>query len=74
MLTRSQSRRAARAGRTLADEVTTDDNPRSYREAMNGPLQRQWKAAMQQEYASLLENHTFGGIYLQQAYRVQVGI
>jgi len=41
---------------------------------MNGPLQRQWKAAMQQEYASLLENHTFGGIYLQQAYRVQVGI
>jgi len=58
MLTRSQSRRAARAGTTLAAEVTTDDNPRSYREAMNGPLQRQWKAAMQQEYASLLENHT----------------
>jgi len=26
---------------------------------MNSPLQRQWKVAMQQEYASLLENHTF---------------
>jgi len=56
---RSQSRRAARAGTALAAEVTTDDDPRSYREAMNGPLQRQWKVAMQQEYASLLENHTF---------------
>ena len=59
MLTRSQSRRAARAGTTLAAEVSTDDDPRSYREAMNGPLQRQWKDAMQQEYVSLLENHTF---------------
>ena len=59
MLTRSQSRRAARAGTTLAAEVSTDDDPRSYREAMNGPLQRQWKDAMQQEYTSLLENHTF---------------
>jgi len=58
MLIRSQSRRAARAGTTLAAEVSTDD-PQSYREAMNSPLQRQWKAAMQQEYASLLENHTF---------------
>jgi len=26
---------------------------------MNGPLQCQWKVAMQQEYASLLENRTF---------------
>jgi len=26
---------------------------------MNGPLQHQWKVAMQQEYTSLLENHTF---------------
>jgi len=59
MLTRSQSRRAARAGTTLAAEVSTDDDPQSYREAMNSPLQRQWKADMQQEYASLLENHTF---------------
>jgi len=59
MLTRSQSRRAARAATTLAAEVSTDDDPRSYREAMNGPLQRQWKVAIQQEYASLLENHTF---------------
>jgi hypothetical protein len=59
MLTRSQSRRAARAGTTLAAEVSTDDDPQSYREAMSSPLQRQWKAAMQQEYASLLENHTF---------------
>jgi len=59
MLTRSQSRRTARAGTALAAEVTTDDDPRSYREAMNSPLQCQWKVAMQQEYASLLENHTF---------------
>jgi len=59
MLTRSQSRQAASAGTTLAAEVSTDDDPQSYREAMNSPLQRQWKAAMQQEYASLLENHTF---------------
>jgi len=59
MLTRSQSRRAARAGTTLAAEVSTDDDPQSYREAMNSPFQRQWKAAMQQEYASLLENNTF---------------
>jgi len=59
MLMRSQSRRAARAGTALAAEVTTDDDPRSYREAMNRPLQHQWKVAIQQEYASLLENHTF---------------
>jgi len=59
MLTRSQSRQAARASTTLAAEVSTDDDLQSYREAMNSPLQRQWKAAMQQEYASLLENHTF---------------
>jgi len=59
MLMRSQSRRAARAGTALTAEVTTDDDPRSYREAMNGPLQPQWKVAMQQEYVSLLENHTF---------------
>ena len=59
MLTRSQSRWAARAGITLAAEVSTDDDPQSYREAMNSPLQRQWKAVMQQEYTSLLENHTF---------------
>ena len=59
MLTRSQSRRAARAGTTLAAEVSTDDDdPQSYREAMCSPLQRQWKAVMQQEYASLLENRT----------------
>jgi hypothetical protein len=58
MLTRSQSRRAVRAGTTLAAEATTDD-PQSYREAMSSSLQRQWKAAMQQEYASLLENRTF---------------
>jgi hypothetical protein len=60
VLIRSQSRRAARAGTTMAAEVSTDDDdPQSYREAMNSPLQRQWKAAMQQEYASLLENHIF---------------
>jgi len=39
MLTRSQSRWAARARTAVAAEVTTDDNPRSYREAMSGPLQ-----------------------------------
>ena len=39
MLTRSQSKGAARAGTALAAEVTTDDDPQSYREAMNGPLQ-----------------------------------
>jgi len=59
MLTRIQLRQAARANTALATEVTTDDNPRSYREAMSGPLQHQWKVAMQQEYTSLLENHTF---------------
>ena len=41
MLMRSQSRWAARAGTALAAEVTTDDDPQSYREAMNGPLQHQ---------------------------------
>ena len=59
MLTRSHSRRAARVGTTLAADVSTDDDPQSYREAMNSPLQRQWKAAIQQEYVSLLENDTF---------------
>jgi len=46
MLMRHQSRRAAKAGTTLAAEVTADD-PRSYSEALNGPLQRQWRIALQ---------------------------
>ena len=58
MLTRSQSRRTARAGTALAAEVTTDDDPRSYREAMNGPLQCQWKVAM--GYTLNITGRTFG--------------
>ena len=33
--------------------------PKTYREAINGPESRQWKAAMDEEYASLRENETW---------------
>jgi hypothetical protein len=46
MLTRSQSRQAARAGRTLAAETMTEDL-QSYRKAISSSLQRQGKAAIQ---------------------------
>ena len=34
-------------------------DPRSYREALNSPLYKHWKSAMQEEYASLMENNAF---------------
>jgi hypothetical protein len=34
-------------------------DPRSYREALNSPLYKHWKSAMQEEYASLMENDAF---------------
>jgi len=37
----------------------SDSNPRSYREALNSPLYKHWKSAMQEEYASLMENNAF---------------
>jgi hypothetical protein len=36
-----------------------NSDPQSYREAPNRSLCRQWMDAMREEYASLLENHTF---------------
>jgi len=37
----------------------SDSDPRSYREALNSPLYKHWKSAMQEEYASLMENNAF---------------
>ena len=36
-----------------------DSDPKSYREALNSPLYKHWKSAMQEEYASLMENNAF---------------
>jgi hypothetical protein len=35
------------------------NDPRTYRQAMACDLQKQWKEAMRQEYASLIKNNTF---------------
>jgi len=35
------------------------NDPQSYEEALNSSLRKQWMEAMREEYASLLENHTF---------------
>jgi len=35
----------------------SDSDPRSYREVLNSPLYKHWKSAMQEEYASLMENN-----------------
>jgi len=37
----------------------SDSDPRSYREVLNSPLYKHWKSAMQEEYASLMENNVF---------------
>ena len=37
----------------------TEDGHGSYRDALNSQLHKQWKEAMRQEYASLIENSTF---------------
>jgi len=37
----------------------SNSDPRSYREALNSPLYKHWKSAMQEEYASLMENNAF---------------
>jgi len=34
-----------------------DSDPRSYCEALNSTLYKHWKSAMQEEYASLMENN-----------------
>jgi hypothetical protein len=34
-------------------------DPRTYKEAMNSPSREQWKAAMREENASLLQNNTW---------------
>jgi len=36
-----------------------DSDTRSYREALNSPLYKHWKSAMQEEYVSLMENNAF---------------
>jgi len=37
----------------------SDSNPKSYCKALNSPLYKHWKSAMQEEYASLMENNAF---------------
>jgi len=37
----------------------SDSDPRSYREALNSPLYKHWKSAMQEDYASLMEINAF---------------
>jgi hypothetical protein len=52
--------RAAKA--LMVDEAESPPNgndPRTYRQAMACNLQKQWKEAMRQEYASLIKNNTF---------------
>ena len=43
----------------LVTDGDCDGDPRSYREALDSSLDRQWRKAMQEEYASLKENDTF---------------
>jgi len=49
----------ARASRNALTTGSTEDDPGSYRDALNSSLNKQWKEAMRQEYASLIENSTF---------------
>jgi len=49
----------ARASRNALTTGSTEDDPVSYRDALNSSLNKQWKEAMCQEYASLIENSTF---------------
>ena len=37
----------------------SNSDPKSYREALNSPLFKHWKSAMQEEYVSLMENNAF---------------
>ena len=49
----------ARTSRNVLTTGSTEDDPGSYRDALNSSLNKQWKEAMCQEYASLIENSTF---------------
>jgi hypothetical protein len=44
---------------TMANIVFSNDEPTSVEEALNGPDADQWKAAMDEEYNSLILNHTW---------------
>jgi hypothetical protein len=47
------------ANTSNTDPPVPDTDPRSYHEALNSPLYKHWKSAMQEEYASLVENNAF---------------
>jgi len=49
----------ARPRRNALTTGSTEDDPGSYRDALNSSLNKQWKEAMRQDYASLIENSTF---------------
>jgi len=49
----------ARASRNTLTTGSAEDDPGSYRDALNSSLNKQWKEAMCQEYASLIENSTY---------------
>jgi len=55
-----EPRRITRSQRTEElVALVADSDPRSYREALGCPLHKHWKSAMQEEYASLMENDAF---------------
>jgi len=49
----------ALAAHTESAANPSDSDLRSYREVLNSPLYKHWKSAMQEEYASLMENKAF---------------
>jgi hypothetical protein len=55
---------AALAGDLSAqmEEVTSETDPVTYCQAMNSPYSKFWKAAMKEEWDSLIENHTWEDI------------
>jgi len=59
----NRERRVTRSHRLTEHTVLvanpSDSNPKSYREALNSPLYKHWKSAMQEEYVSLMENNAF---------------
>ena len=56
-----EPRRVTRSQHTseLVALVAANSDPRSYREALECPLHKHWKSAMQEQYASLVENNAF---------------
>ena len=50
---------AATAQMQQTENSETEGDPLSYREALSQSCSTQWKKAMQDEYASLLQNHTW---------------